>query len=151
MNGNPDSVNTDASDTGLASKTASTPVACGLLTLALLLVFPLFAWFGHSRHGMLGVQAAGVACAVCWVGMAALLAVIVVRGSQKVLHGALLGMIFRTGLPLATGVILTSQGGDLARAGVFGMILGFYLVALVVETLLSLRFVAPTGKMTEAS
>ena len=147
MNGNPDSVNTDA-----RSKTASTSVACGALTLALLLVLPLFAWYGHSHHGMLGVQAAVVAGSICWAGgMLALLAVVVVRGTQKVLHGALAGMFFRAGLPLAAGVVLTSQGGDLAEAGVFGMILGFYLVTLVVETLLSLRFVAPTGKMTEAS
>ena len=147
MNDNPDSVNTDA-----PLKTASPPAACGTLTLALLVVFPLFAWYGHSRHGMLGVQAATVAGSICWAGgMLALLAVVVVRGSQKVLHGALLGMIFRMGLPLGAGVVLTSQGGDLANAGVFGMILGFYLVTLVVETLLSLRFVAPAGKMAEAS
>ena len=147
MNGNPDSVNTDAQP-----KAASAPAACGMLTLALLVVFPVFAWFGYSRHGMLGVQAATVAGSLCWAGgMLALLTVVVVRGSEKVLQRFLLGMFFRMGLPLVAGLDLKERGGDLAQSGVFEMILGFYLVALVVETVLSLRFVAPAGKMTEAS
>jgi hypothetical protein len=45
------------------------------------------------------------------------------------------------GLPLAAGMALNEAVPLLADAGVFWMILGLYLVALVAETLLSLRFV----------
>jgi len=37
------------------------------------------------------------------------------------------------------GVILHSHGGALAAAGVFAMILGYYLVSLAAETLLAIR------------
>jgi hypothetical protein len=48
-------------------------------------------------------------------------------------------MACRTGLPLVAGVVLHRRGGELASAGVFAMILGYYLVILVAETLLAIR------------
>jgi hypothetical protein len=56
-------------------------------------------------------------------------------------QGILVAMIFRMGLPLAAGVVITQQNEPLARAGLFAMILALYFVALVVETALSLKFV----------
>ncbi|MEX2173440.1 MAG: hypothetical protein WD872_03705 [Pirellulaceae bacterium] len=58
--------------------------------------------------------------------------------------GILGGMMFRMGLPLLAGIALQKTNEPLAEAGVFPMILGIYLVALVAETLLSLRFVPST-------
>ena len=114
---------------------------CLMLTAALLLVFPVFAYFGYSRHAMNGVAAAGVAGTVCWLGgLASLLMIGMFRG-QAAINATLLGMVFRTGLPLVVGVTLSELGGTLAQAGVFGMILGYYLVALVIDTLLSVRLV----------
>lgn len=111
--------------------------ACLLLTTLWLLTGPLVAWYGHAQHGADGILAALTAGGVCWLG--ALLALIFTRllsGSQAV-QGLMLSMLFRMGLPLAAGALLTLAGGPLAKAGVLGMILLYYLVFLVAETLLS--------------
>jgi len=50
-------------------------------------------------------------------------------------------MFFRFGLPLIAGLIFQESGGVLAEAGVFGLIVVFYLITLVAETCLSLQFV----------
>jgi hypothetical protein len=110
------------------------------LTIVTVVVFPAFAGIGHWRAGGLGVAAAGVAAGVCWTGgFLALIAAGLFRSSRNAVNGILLGMACRTGLPLVAGAILHSHGGALAAAGVFGMILGYYLVTLVVETLLAIR------------
>jgi len=116
--------------------------SCLWLSLALLLAFPLFAWYGFSQHGNTGLLVAAIAGGVCWLGATlALICSAMFRGQQQALNGMLLGMLFRMGLPLGTGVILSQQVGFLAEAGIFGTILVYYLLALVVETLLSLRHV----------
>ena len=116
--------------------------SCLVLTTALLVVFPAFAYVGFSRSGLNGLASAAVAGTVCWLsGLASLLLIGLFRGAQAVVSAMLMGMVFRTGVPLAVGLILAQQGGQLARAGVFGMILGYYLVTLVVDTLLSVRLV----------
>jgi hypothetical protein len=48
-------------------------------------------------------------------------------------------MMFRMGLPLVAGLALDGAGGPLASAGVFAMVLVFYMLALAVETPLSLQ------------
>ena len=40
------------------------------------------------------------------------------------------------GIALLAGIFFTKTGGPLVEAGVFGMIVGFYLIGLLVETLL---------------
>ena len=118
-------------------------LSCLLLTGALLLVFPLFAFFGYTRHGSMGLVAAAVAGTVCWIGGVASLALVgLFRGQQAAVQGTLLGMLFRTGSPLVVGVMFVQSGGELARSGVFGMILGYYLVALVIDTVLSVWLVS---------
>jgi hypothetical protein len=62
----------------------------------------------------------------------------------------LLGTLFRTGLPLVVGFALHRAGGELARAGVFGMILCYYLVALLVETVLSVRVIGSHRTVAKA-
>lgn len=54
------------------------------------------------------------------------------HGVAGTLAGSLVGMF----PPLAIGFALHQQGGELARAGVFGWIVVFYLSALIVKTLL---------------
>jgi hypothetical protein len=128
-------------------------VACLVLSAALLLAFPGFAWFGYCRSGAAGLLAAVVAGAVCWFGaLAALVVVGLMRGGPQVLHGVLLSMFFRMGLPLVAGITLSQAGGPLAEAGVFGMIVVYYLIGLFVETLLSVRLVgSSTGGIAKAS
>ncbi len=126
--------------------------SCAVLAAAVLLVFPAFAWFGFSRHGFDGLTAAAVAGGVCFLGAAAALVMTgVLRGSQAAVHGVLLGIVFRTGVPLAFGVFLMLRGGPLAETGVFGMVFVYFQVTLTVETLLAIRLVRPASKISKAS
>ena len=125
--------------------------ACATLAIALLLALPLFAWYGQARHGEDGLAAAVTACLVCLTGgLLALLTTAFLQGPLA-LHGLLASMIFRLGLPLGAGVALSSQGGPLAEAGVFGLIMGYYLLMLSVETPLSVRLIRHTGADAKAS
>ena len=125
--------------------------ACAVLTATLLTAFPLFAWFGFQRSGQVGVAAAAVAGAVCWFGsLAALVLVARARDSAAAVSATLIGMFLRLGLPLITGIVLQQSKGELAQAGVFGMILCYYFVALLPETLLSVWLVEKTNRHSVA-
>ncbi len=50
-------------------------------------------------------------------------------------------MLVRMAIPLAAMVVLPAIGGPLMAAGAPGMVMAYYLLALLVETWLSLRFV----------
>ncbi len=126
--------------------------ACILLTLITLLALPIFAGVGYWRSGVPGVQAAGVAAAICWVGaIIALLLGGLMRGTDNAVNGVLLGMLFRMGVPLGGGFALHQLCKGLAEAGVFGMILAYYFVTLFAETLLAVKLVGPTGKQENAT
>ncbi len=144
---------TDDPSNSSATRPLSVTIACVLLTAAILVTLPAVAWFGHSQYGMNGLKAAGLAAAICWAGaMIALVLVAVFRTSQQQMVSAtLLGMLFRTGLPLLTGMMLTRSGGPIAEAGLFGMILVFYLVGLLVETILSVRLLGSSQTVAKAS
>jgi FtsH-binding integral membrane protein len=91
---------------------------------------------------MTGLAAAGIAALTCWLsGSLALVATYLGQRLGAALHGVLIGMFFRMGLPLVVGFVLQKSNPPLAEAGVLTMILALYLVALVTETLLSLQFV----------
>lgn len=88
-------------------------------------------------------MAAAVAAIVCLgAGLIAIIFLALFRNPQQAFHGVGLAMLFRMGIPMAVGVSLTKLGGPLAEAGVFEMIVGFYLVGLLVETLLAVRLVS---------
>jgi hypothetical protein len=126
--------------------------ACFWLSLALVGAFPGFAGYGFYSAGAGGVSAALVAGGVCWVGAtAALVLSAMFRSPEQALVGLLMGMFFRMGLPLAAGFVLIQSGGPLVEAGVIPLLVGYYLVALVVETLLSLRFIASPVKVSKAA
>lgn len=117
----------------------------------MLVAFPFFAWYAGWRHGADGILAAAVAGGICWLGAAIALAVIgVMKGPENGVSGVLLGMIFRLGLPMGGGVLLSRIGGSLADAGVFGLIVAYYLVGLTVETLLAVRVIGSGGTVTGA-
>jgi hypothetical protein len=86
--------------------------------------------------------AAAIAGGVCWAGAAlALVATYLGNVYQAPVQGMLVGMIGRVGLPLAALMVLPQLGGAAAAPGVMSTILGVYLVALIVETLLALQMV----------
>jgi len=122
-------------------------VTAGLIfSGAMLLALPFFATYGFLRAGLTGVEAAAVAGGVCWLGaVPSLLLMGWLRGGPHVVSGVLLGMLLRMGLPLVVGLLLIQTGGPLAKAGVFGMIVGYYLFGLLIETLLSVRLVGASA------
>ena len=116
--------------------------ACLILVATVLCALPVFAWFAYGEHGLVGVVAACVAAALCGgAGVVALLMVGATAGTPGAVQGLLLGMLLRTGVPLGAGFLLMQVGGALADAGVFGLVLIYYLLTLVVETFLSTRLV----------
>ena len=129
------------------------PAVCfAVLTVAVASLFAIVSLFAFSRDGWVGVIAAAVAAWVCWTAASlALTLVILLRGPRHGVAGVLGSMIIRMALPLAAGVFLSSQGGQLAEAGVFGMIVIFYLFTLVVETWLSLSLIARTPAIKQSA
>jgi hypothetical protein len=127
---------------GRISSIASLIGSCAILAAALLPFAAGVGWYGYASAGSLGLAAAAIAAGVCWLsGSLALVAAFVGQRLNAGIQGVLVGMIFRMGLPLGAGMALERNSPPLAAAGVFHMILALYLVALLVETLLSLRFV----------
>ena len=97
---------------------------------------------GDSRRESL--VAAAIGGGVCWLAASlALAATFLGNRLQAPVQGVLAGMLFRMGLPLAAIMALPKLGGAWAPPGVATTILGVYLVALVVETVLALRMVPP--------
>jgi len=118
----------------------SPTMAVGCVTGVIAIAFPAFAAYGYAQHGVIGVLAAGVAGGICWAaGSIAILFVTLLRDPDQVISAIGLAMMFRMGIPLVAGIFLMKLGGPLAEAGVFGMIVGFYLIGLVVETFLAVR------------
>jgi hypothetical protein len=145
-------VSQDPTSTKREQSPASLLLGCAVLTALLLLAGVGFGYYGNQRFGHAGVQAATIAGAVCWVA-GCLALVLTFLGSRRNWGlGAVLGsMGIRLGLPLVTGLALQRLSPPLAEAGVFGMILGNYLIMLVAETLLSLKLISPSTKpMTKA-
>ena len=113
-----------------------------MLVAAFAIAFPAFAYYGHHAHGQAGLAAAAVAAVVCLgAGLVALTFLALFREPQQAVSGVGLAMLFRMAIPMVVGIFLTKHGGPLAEAGVLGMIVGFYLVGLLVETLLAVRLV----------
>jgi hypothetical protein len=126
-------------------------VSCAVLAAAIAPVALLVAWLSAGRLTELTLASAAVGGGVCWLsGSLALTATYIAQQLQAPIQGVLLGMLFRMALPLAALVALRQQGGPLVEAGVTHVILGVYLVALVVETLLSLRMVPKQARLTKA-
>jgi hypothetical protein len=110
-------------------------LACLSLAGVGLAVWPLFAVAGYAVDGWTGILAALLAGGVCWSGAAASLLITgVFRMVSLTVHGVLLGMMVRMGVPLVACVILARRGGALVDAGVPVMILLYYFVMLIAET-----------------
>jgi len=92
-------------------------------------------------YGQDGVTAASVAAGVGLAGgLAGFAAAFGFRDSQAV-QGVLFGMVVRMVVPLAAAAFFFLSGGSLVRAGLLEMMVGYYLLALTVDTALAVRFV----------
>ena len=126
-------------------------VSCAILAGILAPFTIAVAWFAYGRSGAIGIAAAAIAGGVCWVSASLALATVYLGQMLKNPVGGILGgMFFRMGLPLGVGIAIQQSHPPLANAGTFLMILALYLVALIAETLLSLKIVSP-GKANVAS
>jgi len=94
------------------------------------------------------MRSAALAGGVCWLAASAALAATYWGNRfQAPVQGMLVGMMFRLGLPMAAVVALSQTSERPLASGAATTILGVYLLALVVETLLAVRMVAPTTAM----
>jgi hypothetical protein len=115
---------------------------CALLGLVLAIAAILIAAAVHRGMEQPTFVAAAIAGGVCWAGGSlALVATYLGNVFRAPVQGMLLSMIGRIGLPLASLMLLPQLGGPAAAPGVMSTILGVYLVALVVETILALQMV----------
>jgi hypothetical protein len=122
---------------------------CARLVGAMLLWAVPVSALAYERFGVNGLWASLVAGVVCLAaGLLALVATAVFRGPNAALWSLAFGLAFRMGLPLGCGLYLSRSQPLLAEAGVFGLIVAYYLFTLVVETLLSLRL---TRSLTQSS
>lgn len=125
--------------------------SCALLAAVLLPAGVAIGWAVARRMDGFVLQAALLAVGVCWLaGILALLATHFGTMLGTPIQGLLISMMFRMGLPMAAGMAL-HQVAPLAEVGIFSMILGVYLCALLVETLLSLRMIQPAAQKTPAA
>jgi len=116
---------------------------CALLGIALLLTSIGASLTVLRDQGTNGFYACMVALAICWLsGSLALAITLVTLGGQQAVSGMFLATAVRTGLPLACGIMLSIVGGPLADAGLFGLIVVHYLVALVTETCVAVKVVS---------
>jgi hypothetical protein len=113
-----------------------------VLTVVVLAVYPAVAAFTTAQHGVSTWLAAGVAAGVCWLGATLALVLLgCLRGPQAAIQAVLLGMLFRMGLPLVAGVVLSQRSAALQEAGFFGLVLAFYFVTLAAETPLAVSLI----------
>jgi len=88
---------------------------------------------------------AAISGGVCWMAAAlALAATFVGNRFNLPVQALLIGMLFRLGLPFAALMGISIVDRNLAEHGLAPTILGTYLVALLVETLLAVRIVPIT-------
>lgn len=127
-------------------------VLAGIVILgAVLLLVAVCAYpFALERYGSGGIVAVFVAAATCWISASCALAITVVtsHGPQAV-AGLFLAIAVRMGAPLAAGIAWTIAGSRLAEAGLFGLILIHYFVALVVETTIAVYLVSARSRVTQ--
>ena len=126
-----------------SDKEAKSVVSLGkraALFVALLLIalLPVGA-VAYSLHGSLGLTAAAVAWAISvGCGLAALIISLLLRDTPLVLYQVLIGFALRMGLPLAICMLLVTQKSPLLNAGFIIYILVFYMVTLLIDTVLLL-------------
>jgi hypothetical protein len=109
-------------------------LAAALIAVYLSAILP--AWHFAGPNALAAATLAGLACLV---GFAlALAAGEPYRATDRILHGMFWAMAFRMGVPLAAALVVHFHAGDLAGAGFFGWLVGFFEVGLAVEVFLSL-------------
>ncbi len=113
-----------------------------LLLIGILAIFwPAFAAYGYWRDALGGVLASAACAVVCGIAASvSLLITVAAQRARQPITGVLVGMLVRMAVPLLALVALP-QAGVWEASGGQGMLLGYYFVALAVETWLLVRLV----------
>ena len=118
-----------------------------VLSTVVFVAFVVLATVAWQRHQSIGVLAAVLATAVCWSSsVAALCLTYRTTGSPNALAGVMGGIMLRTGIPMAFGIIGSSANSQLANAGLLGMTMLMFLLSLAVETLMAVGIVTASQK-----
>lgn len=100
-----------------------------------------FAWLTRGTQGFI---ASAIALAICLAGgLSSLVVGDLFRGCRQTLVPLLLPMLFRMGLPLGLCLWALYRGGTLANAGLAYYLVGFYLLMLVVDSVLTVSMLHP--------
>lgn len=112
-----------------------------VMTGVLVVAFPAIGGWGYWAYGEAGLVTAGIAGLACWVGGAMGFAVsLPFRGLQAV-NGVLAGMLVRMTVPMVVALGLLMSGSKLLSVDRLPLLVVYYLVALVVDTILAVRAV----------
>jgi hypothetical protein len=134
----------------LARRSFSSLRSCALLMMVCLVVLTgIAAAINRSLHPAAGLTAALVAGALVSAGMmAALWITSFAQKDRSAIQYGLAGQLLRLALPVAGALVLERVSPELAQAKLFGCVMGIYLPALVVETLLAVRMLGQsTGEV----
>lgn len=124
----------------------------GLLALVLLVTGIGTAFLGNHWAGTEGIVVALASALLCFFAAAlGLLSVYIFQMLGQALNGLLLSILFRTGLPLAGGVVLLEQVTDLTRRETVILLTVNYLAALTSETILSVLIVGKNSTFVSKS
>lgn|GEM_PF-3326611 len=127
----------------------SLALACLLLAVAVAPAAAGAGYWAFARHGLLGVTAVCIAAITCWLAAtAALLLAGLLRNTPHSVSGILGGTLVRISLPLIVAAGCKIVAPALFQTGLLGYLLLFFLLTLVVETLLLvwlLRFGRPVS------
>jgi hypothetical protein len=120
-----------------------------LLTGALAAAWGAIAPIAFALRGAAGISAATLALGVCWIGAAAALAIASFLPGGSV-HATGVAMLLRMFLTLGLGVTLHVQMPALAANGMIFYLIGFYMVALAIETALAVAQVSTDSHSPKA-
>jgi len=127
-------------------------IYCALLGIAVAPAAIAVAWIANGQISPNTVFNAAVGGGICWLaGALALTITFLGNYFHAPVQGLLVSMLVRMGLPLAAIIALPKLSGPLAATSMTTTILGVYLVALIVETGLSLRMVPPQSRVPSAA
>ncbi len=119
---------------------SSPVVQAGILCTALACLAVPLGLLGFLLDGWVGVGAAVASGAICLAAaLLALLLASLTAAPDQVVQRVVLTMLPRMGLPLFACVLVYLRGGVLVEAGFVYYIMAFYLIALLVETILLTR------------
>ena len=132
-----------------ALKNRSLPAQMTLLVAVMLVAYAGVFCFARDRGGAAGLVAASLAGGVCLASaVTALLMSHSMSGPASGAIGMLLPTFARTAPPLILALLVRLRGQALVETGFVYYLIGFYLLALVVELPMSLPRITQSGGHT---